>query len=56
MVVINNSKESKTFSTNRFQESIMNYKTGNDVLFGKTVDLKRDITIEGKSVLILELK
>ena len=56
MVVINNNKESKTFSTNRFQESIANYKTGNDVLTGKSIDLKNDITIEGKSVLILELK
>jgi glycosidase len=56
MVVINNNKESKTFPTNRFQESILSYKTGNDVLSGKSIDLKNDITIEGKSVLILELK
>jgi glycosidase len=56
MVVINNSKESKTFPTNRFQESTLNYKTGNDVLTGKAIDLKNDITIDGKSVLILELK
>lgn len=56
MVIINNNKESKNFPTNRFQESILNYKTGNDVLSGKTIDLKNDITIEGKSVLLLELK
>lgn len=56
MVVMNNNKESKTFPTNRFQESILNYKTGSDVLSGKTIDLKSDIIIEGKSVLILELK
>ncbi|PWA07027.1 glycoside hydrolase family 13 protein [Flavobacterium laiguense] len=56
MVVINNNKESKTFPSSRFQESILNYKTGNDVLTGKSIDLKSDITIDGKSVLILELK
>ena len=56
MVVINNSNESKTFPTARFQESISNYKTGNEVLTGKSIDLKNDISIEGKSVLILELK
>ncbi|TRX35274.1 alpha-amlyase [Flavobacterium sp. ZT3R18] len=56
MVVINNNKETQTFKTSRFQESILNYKTGIDVLSGKSIDLKSDITIEGKSVLILELK
>ena len=56
MVVINNNKESKTLPTKHFQESILNYKTGNDVLSGKTIELKNDIVIEGKSVLILELK
>lgn len=56
MVVINNSKESKTFSTNRFQESISNYKTGNEVITGQDIDLEKDITIGGKSALILELK
>jgi len=56
MVVINNNKESKTFATKRFEESLVNYSTGNDVLSGKLIDLKNDITIEGKSVLLLELK
>jgi len=55
MVVINNNKEPQTFSTKRFQESTLNYKTGKDVLSGKSIDLKNDITIEGKSALILEL-
>ena len=56
MVVINNSNETQTFKTNRFAESIQNYQTGKDILSGKTVDLKNDIAIEGKSVLVLELK
>ena len=56
MVIINNSDESQTFKTNRFQESIQNYTYGKDVLTGISIDLKNDIAIEGKSVLILELK
>ncbi|MBC7439944.1 MAG: cyclomaltodextrinase C-terminal domain-containing protein, partial [Flavobacterium sp.] len=46
----------QTFKTNRFQENIQNYKSGNDVLTNKTFDLKTNIEIEGKSALILELK
>lgn len=56
MVIVNNSNDKQTFKTNRFAESIQNYQTGNDILSGKTFDLKNDIVIEGKSVLILELK
>lgn len=56
MVIINNSNEKQTFKTSRFQESILNNKTGNDILTNKTIDLKSDISIEPKSVLILELK
>lgn len=56
MVVINNNPESQTFKTNRFAESIQHHLGGKDILSGKMIDLKNDITIEGKSVLILELK
>lgn len=56
MVVINNSNKPQTFKTARFQESITNYKTGKDILEGKSFELKNDMTIEAKSVLILELK
>ena len=56
MVVINNSNESQTFKTNRFVENIQNHQTGTDIFSGKTIDLKNDITIEPKSVLLLELK
>ena len=55
MVVINNAAETKTFKTNRFQENIKNFKSGKDVLTGKAVDLKNEISLDGKSVLILEL-
>ena len=56
MVVINNSNEPRTFGTGRFAESIGSYQTGKDVISGKTVDLKNDISIGAKSSYILELK
>ena len=56
MVVMNNSTKTQSIKTNRFQESIQNYKTGKDIMTGKSIDLKNDISIDSKSVLILELK
>jgi glycosidase len=56
MVVMNNTNEKQTIKTSRFQENIKNYKSGKDVLSEKSFDLKNDIELEGKSVLILELK
>lgn len=56
MIVINNSNERQTFKTNRFDENIQNYQFGMDILSGKTIDIKNEINIEGKSVLVLELK
>lgn len=56
MVLFNNSSEAKTLKTNRFAESIGNYKTGKDVITDKIIDVTNEITMEPKSVLILELK
>ena len=56
MVLFNNSNETKAINTNRFAENIVNYKTGKDVITGKEIDLANEITLEPKSVLILELK
>ena len=56
MVLINNSKETKSLKTNRFQENLLNYKIGKDVITDKNIDLTNEITLEPKSVLILELK
>ena len=56
MVVINNSNEKQTIKTKRFAESIQNHQSGQDILSGKSVDLKNDIAIEAKSALVLELK
>jgi glycosidase len=56
MVLINNSPETIAVDTKRFQENIKHYKTAKEVLTDATFDLSKDITIEGKSALILELK
>ena len=56
MVIVNNNEEKQTFKTNRFAENIKNYLSGKDIFTETTFDLNNDITIEGKSVLILELK
>jgi glycosidase len=56
MVVINNNSDAQTFKTNRFAESIQNHLGGKDIFTGKMIDLKNELTIEGKSVLVLELK
>lgn len=56
MVVINNNLENQKIKTNRFQENILNFSLGKDVLSDKTINLNNEIEIEGKSVLILELK
>lgn len=55
MVAINNSAGSRTFKASRFAESIKEHKSGKDVISGKTIDVSGEITMEPKSVFILEL-
>jgi len=56
MVILNNSTKTQTIKTSRFQESIQNYTAGKEVLTGKNIDLKNEMTIEAKSSLIIELQ
>ena len=56
MVIVNNSKDKQSFKTDRFQENIKNFKSGKDLFSGIEFDLKNELSIEGKSSLILELK
>ncbi len=56
MVLINNSNESKAINTTRFAENIGNFKTGKDVITEQSINVTNEITLEPKSVLILELK
>ena len=56
MVVINNSPDKQTVKTNRFVERLKNFTSGKDVLSNQSFELKNEMSIDGKSVLILELK
>ena len=56
MVVVNNSKDKQTVKLDRFKESLASYSSGKDIISDANFDLKSELSIEGKSSLILELK
>lgn len=56
MVIINNSKDKQTFKVDRFKENLEKYTKGTDVISGNIFDCTKELTIDGKSSLILELK
>ena len=56
MVIINNSNDKKTVATDRFKENIKNFKSVKEVITAQTFDITKEVTLEPKSVLILELK
>ena len=56
MVVINNSKDKQTFKLDRYKESLALYSSGKDIISDANFDLKSELSIDGKSSLILELK
>ena len=56
MVVLNNNPEPQKLKLARFQENILLFSKGKEVLSGKEISLKEELLIEGKSAMILELK
>lgn len=56
MVIVNNSKDVKKLNLSRFEENLKKYNSGKDVLSNQNYDLKKELSIEGKSSLIVELK
>lgn len=56
MVIINNDSKKHQISNKHFEENLKNFTSAIDVLTNKNFDLKQDISLEGKSSLILELK
>ena len=56
MVVVNNSKDKQTLKLDRFKERLASYSSGKDIISDENFDLKSELSIEGKSSLILELK
>lgn len=55
MVIMNNSNDKKTVATDRFKENIKNFTSGKEVITEQTFDITKEVTLEPKSVLILEL-
>ncbi|MGZ9674820.1 glycoside hydrolase family 13 protein [Flavobacterium sp. GNP001] len=56
MVIMNNSNDKKTVATDRFKENIKNFKSGKEVISEQTFDITKEVTLEPKSVFILDLK
>ncbi|MEP6931353.1 MAG: glycoside hydrolase family 13 protein [Flavobacterium sp.] len=56
MVVFNNNAKPQTIKTDRFKENIKTFKSGKDIITGKTFDLTSEISLEPKSAVILELE
>ncbi|MCF6182021.1 glycoside hydrolase family 13 protein [Lutibacter sp.] len=57
MIVINNNPKEQTIPLNRFAENLKKYTSGIDILTDTKLDLsKSDLTISGKTALVIELK
>lgn len=56
MVILNNNKESRTFTTERFAENLKGYTTGTDILYRTFFDQLRMISIPAMSARIIDLK
>lgn len=56
MVIMNNSNDKKTVATDRFKENIKNFTSGKEVISEQIFDITKEVTLEPKSVFILELK
>ena len=56
MVIMNNNADAKTFDTKRYNEFLNKFKSGKDVVSGKEISDLSKITVEGKTVMVVELK
>ncbi|MCY1720774.1 glycoside hydrolase family 13 protein [Prolixibacteraceae bacterium Z1-6] len=55
MVILNKNAEAKTITTNRFNEVISGYKSGKEIISGKTISDISEINVPAKSAVIVEL-
>ncbi len=56
MVILNNSLNNQTLNLNRFEENIKKFTSGKDIISNETLKLNNELSIEGKTALILELQ
>lgn len=55
MVVINNSKESRTLSTQRFAENLIGITSGREIITGNNIELTEPIKLNAREALIIDL-
>ncbi|MBY8963422.1 cyclomaltodextrinase N-terminal domain-containing protein [Flavobacterium sp. D11R37] len=56
MVAINNSDKEQAIDTARYRQNIKGYTKGRNVIEGNVTDVTKQITLQSKSVIILELQ
>ncbi len=55
MVVINNNSDAVTLNLNRFEEGLSGKKEGKEILTSKWIKLDKELKVEGKTSLVLDL-
>ncbi len=55
MVILNNNAEAQTLPLNHYAEGLDKATKGHDIISGKTIQLKDELTIDGKTPMIIEL-
>lgn len=56
MVICNNNEKEAALDMTRFKECINDFKMGEEITSGKTYNFQKQLNVEGKTVLVLELK
>ncbi|MVO09016.1 alpha-amylase [Flavobacterium sp. TP390] len=56
MVILNNSLNGQKLNLDRFEENIKGFTSGKDIISDTTLKLNNELSIEGKTALILELQ
>jgi len=54
-VMLNGSNSEQTLSPSKYREALGNAIVGKDIISGRTIDLKKEITIAAKGVYIIEI-
>lgn len=55
MVICNNNEKETVLNTKRFAECTKNYKSGKEITSGEIFDIQNQISVKGKTVMLLEL-
>ncbi|MCO6174272.1 glycoside hydrolase family 13 protein [Flavobacterium sp. NRK F10] len=56
MVILNNNLENQTLSLSRFEERLKDFTSADEVISGSKISLEKELSISGKTAMILELK